>query len=50
MYCVMCHGRGLDQNDHICPRCQGTGIEPEGPVPVIGLCGSETDLIMAVSS
>lgn len=29
MYCLLCHGRGLDQNDHTCGRCHGTGFEPE---------------------
>lgn len=29
MYCILCHGRGLDQHDHTCGRCKGTGYEPE---------------------
>jgi RecJ-like exonuclease len=29
MYCIECHGRGLDSNDKPCPRCGGTGYEPE---------------------
>lgn len=29
MYCTRCHGRGLDEQDHICPRCNGTGYEPD---------------------
>lgn len=36
MYCIKCHGRGLDKYDKICDRCGGTGYEPEtevcGPV------------------
>ena len=31
VYCILCHGRGVDENDHICPRCHGTGYEPERP-------------------
>lgn len=31
VYCILCNGRGLDENDHICPRCHGTGNEPERP-------------------
>ena len=29
MFCIECHGRGLDSHDNICPRCHGTGNEPE---------------------
>ena len=29
MYCLLCHGRGLDQQDHTCGRCHGTGYEPD---------------------
>lgn len=29
MYCLLCHGRGLDQQDHTCRRCNGTGYEPD---------------------
>ena len=29
MYCILCHGRGLDENDELCPRCHGTGSEPD---------------------
>jgi len=27
-YCTACHGRCLDQYDHTCKHCQGTGYEP----------------------
>ena len=30
-FCILCHGRGVDENDQICPRCHGTGNEPERP-------------------
>ena len=29
MYCICCHGRGLDQRDKTCRRCKGTGYEPD---------------------
>ena len=29
MYCICCHGRGLDQKDKTCRRCKGTGYEPD---------------------
>ena len=29
MYCISCHGRGLDQKDCTCRRCKGTGYEPD---------------------
>lgn len=35
MYCIVCHGRGLDNHDHVCQHCEGTGIEPEFPRDLI---------------
>ena len=29
MYCIRCHGRGIDRYDRTCRRCKGTGYEPE---------------------
>ena len=29
MYCILCHGRGLDSHDKTCRRCGGTGYEPD---------------------
>jgi hypothetical protein len=29
MYCILCHGRGLNRWDYPCHRCKGTGYEPE---------------------
>ena len=40
MYCIECHGRGLDRNDRPCPRCQGTGMEPDS-MPECEACGPE---------
>lgn len=39
MYCLLCHGRGLDSKDHPCGRCKGTGYEPETFVPGRGPAG-----------
>ena len=29
MYCILCHGRGLDNKDCTCKRCKGSGYEPD---------------------
>jgi hypothetical protein len=39
MYCIACHGRGLDNQDHTCRRCKGSGYEPEDLEPGYGMAG-----------
>lgn len=39
MYCIACHGRGLDNTDHTCRRCKGSGYEPEDLEPGYGMAG-----------
>lgn len=38
MYCIKCHGRGLDRYDKTCDRCGGTGFEPESEA-----CGPDAE-------
>lgn len=48
MYCIECHGRGLDSEDKLCHRCGGTGYEPEFE-PVDDTCGPEVSAFNQVS-
>lgn len=43
MYCISCHGRGLDRHDKTCVRCNGTGFEPDSEPLAEDICGTDAE-------